>query len=51
MFGKQKISEELKVIVKDMIKNCENTISLDQLNNDDNRPEPMAPKILLTVKG
>ena len=49
MFGKQhEVSEALKEIVKDAIRNCPNVISLTDLNNHE--PEPMSTKVLLTVK-
>lgn len=50
MFGKQKVSEELKKVIVEAVKSCPNTISLDELNRQE-PPEPMATRILLTVKG
>ena len=50
MFGKQKRAEKaIKQVVVDMVRDCPNRISLNDLNGQ--KPEPMATKILLTVKG
>ena len=45
-----KISNELKAEIQEMVKRCQNTISLDELNG--HKPvEPEETKVLIPIKG
>ena len=48
--GKKHTVEVLRDIIRDQVLTCQNTISLSDLNDDNQKPEPMGVKILLTVK-